>query len=58
MEEPLDGERLTLSQLISKANSLFEEAQKLRQEGDWAGYGRALEEFEKVLNQLADLSVE
>ncbi|MBS3969135.1 MAG: UPF0182 family protein [Clostridia bacterium] len=60
-EEPLDpsdGAGLTMSQLINQANRLFREAQEFRQEGDWAGYGRALEEFEKVLKQLADISQE
>lgn len=42
----------TLQELAGKAQELYEEAQVRQRDGDWAGYGRALDELERVLNDL------
>lgn len=41
-----------LQELAGRAQQLYEEAQARQREGDWAGYGRALEELERVLADL------
>lgn len=52
------GSRLDpeLAALIKQAQKHFDRAQKSQQKGDWAGYGEALDELEKVLNELDILS--
>ena len=42
----------TVQELATRAQELFDEAQARQREGDWAGYGRALEELERVLTDL------
>lgn len=42
----------TVQELATRAQELFAEAQAKQREGDWAGYGRALEELERVLTDL------
>ncbi|MFZ7133759.1 MAG: UPF0182 family protein [Eubacteriales bacterium] len=38
--------------LIIKANELFQNAQEAQKNGNWADYGKYIEELQKVLNQL------
>ena len=40
-------------ELIQNANQAFEEAVNAQRNGDWAGYGRYLEQLEQYLNALA-----
>lgn len=44
---------LSQDELISKAVESFENAQKAQQDGDWAAYGKYLDELETYLNKLA-----
>ncbi|KUO52203.1 MAG: hypothetical protein APF76_03965 [Desulfitibacter sp. BRH_c19] len=53
-EQIIVGE--TASQLISRANQLFNEAIERQKAGDWNGYGNALEELEDVLNRLSNIN--
>lgn len=46
-----DGE-LTQAQLIEKAATAFENAQKAAQAGDWANYGKYMDQLESYLTQL------
>lgn len=39
-------------ELIKKANELFTNAKKASQNGNWADYGKYIDELEKVLNRL------
>ncbi len=45
-----------VASLIQQARQLFDQAQQRQREGDWAGYGKAIGELEKVLNELASLT--
>ena len=42
----------TVQELANRAQELFMEAQAKQRAGDWAAYGRALDELERVLTQL------
>ena len=44
----------SLDALIDRANTLFVNAQEKLRQGDWAGYGQAMEDLEKVLRRLAE----
>ena len=48
--EPTDG--LSLRELILRAFASFQEAENAAREGDWAGYGSALEELGRTLETL------
>jgi len=37
---------------------VYRQAQKQVKEGDWAGYGQAMERLEQVLRQMADEGTE
>lgn len=39
-------------ELIKKANTLFDQAEKAQQEGNWSEYGKYLDELREALNQL------
>jgi uncharacterized membrane protein (UPF0182 family) len=59
--EPPDGtqpgERPTdVTGLVAEANALWREAQEALRAGDWAGYGRAIEELGRVLSELSGLT--
>ena len=41
-----------INDLINQANNIFTDANEASKNGDWAEYGRKLEELEKVLNRL------
>ncbi len=43
---------VTIPELARRAQQLFEEAQAKQRAGDWAGYGRALDELGRVLHEL------
>lgn len=45
-------QQLSQSDLIEKANEAFNNAQEAQQDGDWAGYGRYMDELENYLSQL------
>ena len=46
------GGELTQAQLIEKAAAAFENAQKAAQAGDWASYGKYMDQLESYLTQL------
>lgn len=46
----------TLDELVAAANFHLQAAEEAQQQGDWALYGRELEELRLVLAQLADLT--
>ncbi len=48
----VDTTNPTTQSLITKANIAFENATKAQQEGDWASYGKYMDELESILNQL------
>ncbi len=43
---------LSQTELAQRAQEALENAQKAQKDGDWAGYGKYLDELEKYLNQL------
>lgn len=45
---------ITLSELINKANKIYDEAQNKLKNGDWAGYGESLAKLKQVLSELAE----
>lgn len=52
-EEPDRPAEPEISTLIRQAQQLFDQAQQCQRQGDWAGYGEAIDELERVLNELA-----
>ncbi len=49
-----DGsEEMTQAELIAKAQEAFEKAQEAQKEGNWAAYGKYLDQLEEYLNKLA-----
>lgn len=58
-DEPEQPERKPgpASGLARKAQQLFQEANSCLRAGDWAGYGKAIEELGKVLDEMVDGSV-
>ncbi len=46
------SETLTQSEVIQKAQKAYEDAQSAMKKGDWAEYGKHMEELEKYLNKL------
>ena len=55
-----EPERITdpeTAALIREARQLFDLALQCQRQGDWAGYGEAIAELERVLNDLADLTL-
>jgi len=56
-EKPAEpDERLSMKELIQRANELFLRAQERQRQGDWAGYGELLDELEEVLNRLSQMA--
>lgn len=55
VEEPA-GKPSDTAGLIAKANRLWREAGDALKAGDWAGYGRAIDELGKVLSELTRMS--
>ena len=47
------SEELSQTELIQNAVTAYDNAQAAVQSGDWAGYGRYMEELEQILNELA-----
>ncbi|MGB4505213.1 MAG: UPF0182 family protein [Syntrophaceticus sp.] len=41
-----------IDELAKKANQLYQEANKALKAGDWAGYGKAIDELGKVLDEM------
>ncbi len=54
-EEPIPDD---IASLIQDAQRYYDEAQQNLKDGDWAGYGRALESLKNVLDRLAELTAE
>ncbi|MBR5517387.1 MAG: UPF0182 family protein [Firmicutes bacterium] len=52
-EGTVDNSKLTDSELIEKAVTAYNNAESAMQAGDWAAYGKHLDELESILNQLA-----
>lgn len=50
--EQTSGE-LSTSELIAAAAAAYEDAIEAQKKGDWAGYGKYMDELEKYLNKLA-----
>ena len=48
-----ESEEMTQSELIAKAQEAFEKAQEAQKEGNWAAYGKYLDQLEEYLNKLA-----
>ena len=44
---------MSQTELIQKAAEALDKAQEAQQNGDWAGYGKYLDELEKYLDELA-----
>lgn len=56
-EKPVEPEeRLSMKELIQRANELFLRAQERQRQGDWAGYGELLDQLEEVLNRLSQMA--
>lgn len=60
-EEPAEAEERpgavsTVPGLAQRAQELFQQAQERQRQGDWAGYGRSLDELEGVLEELVRIS--
>ena len=49
-----DPSQLTKTELITKANEAFDNAQAAMQSGNWSKYGEYLDQLESYLNQLAE----
>jgi uncharacterized membrane protein (UPF0182 family) len=47
-----------IASLIQDAQRYYDEARQYLKDGDWAGYGEALESLEAVLNKLSQLTAE
>jgi len=57
VEKPVEPEeRLSMKELIKRANELFLRAQERQRQGDWAGYGELLDKLEEVLNRLSQMA--
>ena len=56
-DESPDGEsgnaQMSTSELIAAASAAYEDAINAQKKGDWAGYGKYMDELEKYLNMLA-----
>ena len=44
---------MSQSELIASAAAAYENATEAQKKGDWAGYGKYMDELEKYLNKLA-----
>lgn len=53
---PSPGATASLDQLITAANDLYRDAQSKARNGDWAGYGRSVEELGRTLDRMRQLS--
>ena len=47
-----DDSDLSMSELAQKANEAFDNATRAQQKGDWAGYGRYIDELSRILDQM------
>ena len=45
---------LSQTEIVTKAQEAFDNAQKAQQDGDWAKYGEYLNELDKYLNMLSE----
>ncbi len=46
----------TLQQIVTQANQQFEQAQKMAQQGDWAGYGDQIKALQSTLSRLSQIT--
>jgi uncharacterized membrane protein (UPF0182 family) len=51
-----DGENQGLSALVQALEDTFAQAQIASQSGNWAEYGRLIEELERIIGQLVNLA--
>ncbi len=47
-----------VAELVAEANDVFERAQQLLQQGDFAGYGQEIDRLEEILRRLVELTEE
>jgi len=47
-----------VAELVAEANDVFERAQALLQQGDFAGYGQEIDRLEEILRRLVELTEE
>jgi hypothetical protein len=57
-EQPVIIDDQEIAELITRAQSVYEEAIASQQEGDWAAYGEKLRELEQILGDLAGMASE
>ncbi len=57
-EQPVIIDDQEIAELITRAQSVYEEAIASQQAGDWAAYGELLKELEQILNDLAGMAPE
>lgn len=50
-----DDDTTDVSELIIRANDVFERSTEAQRQGDWAEYGRLIEELKAILNRLNEL---
>ena len=53
-KDKAEKEQLTKTELIEAAQAAYDDAQDALKDGDWAKYGKYMDELENYLNQLAD----
>jgi uncharacterized membrane protein (UPF0182 family) len=52
VQEPSTGEQEDMLDLITRANTVFEQSQEAMRNGNWSEYGSKLKELEEILNKL------
>lgn len=53
LPSPGEMQNLTVMELISKANSFYDEAQSKLKSGDWTGYGKAINNLKETLDDMS-----
>jgi len=56
--EPEEQVSAEVASLIEEAQQHYEKAQQYLKDGDWAGYGKELDNLKRVLDRLAELTAE
>ena len=57
-DKPQSNDELSVSQLVNYANEAYDNAVNAQKNGDWAGYGKYLDELHGYLQQLNEISGE
>jgi uncharacterized membrane protein (UPF0182 family) len=55
---PVVGEESTVQQLAQQARDLYDQANQMLINGDWAGYGQNMDKLNEVLSQLQEITAE